>query len=139
MTTNHSVVPGRELKSCPFCGGKATYWRWHSPVENAHAIGCENEGCPFEPWHPWETYEEALKAWNTRAHTPVTQGRDECREAFETYMLEELRLNWPGFHGSGDYRDYDDKDWKKYWLLWKSSWQAAWQRAQTPREEAGKL
>lgn len=51
---------------------------------------------------------------------PVVQGREECREAFEKWWNnrdENPRLNS---------------------IAW-GSWQAAWHRAQTPREEGGRV
>lgn len=124
MTTNHSVVQGRELKSCPFCGGEA-YLSGGAITWNA---GCKSCTASVGGMAGVNLQRTAIAHWNTRAQTPVAQGRDERREAFESWAEE----NRPYDLHIGHIGIYLDLDAASDFDLW----QAAWQRAQTPREEA---
>ena len=56
-----------ELKSCPWCGGKAIVWRDKEPGNNRFAAGCEDwESCDVSPCVRLSTKEQVIKAWNTR-------------------------------------------------------------------------
>ena len=53
-----------EIKPCPFCGGEATFISDHRGED----IACQNDGCCTNPSTSdfYDTYEEAIEAWNTR-------------------------------------------------------------------------
>lgn len=52
-----------ELKSCPFCGGKAEMFQ----SVYGFSVACTSKSCGIEPWTPIRhTEAEAIKAWNTR-------------------------------------------------------------------------
>lgn len=51
-----------ELKPCPFCGGKGDYY--YIMTMRKHWIGCSNCNCATDGY---DTEEEAIEAWNTRA------------------------------------------------------------------------
>ena len=64
MTTKSSK---RELKSCPFCGGKATYH--YSIFDNLYYINCENKKCGMLLRTQKNFVEKsAIKAWNRRSN-----------------------------------------------------------------------
>jgi len=53
-----------ELKSCPFCGGKAQVYG--SENESYYWVGCET-GCDVNPQTAvHKTKSEAIKVWNKR-------------------------------------------------------------------------
>ena len=56
-----------ELKPCPFCGGEAKLML--DKCSGVYFIGCSNDKCLGFGAIGWsyETAEEAIKAWNTRA------------------------------------------------------------------------
>lgn len=71
-----------ELKSCPFCGGKASFGKieyssdqepfaWFAdgtPVLIAHFINCQICGANNQSFvGGYQTKEQAITAWNTRA------------------------------------------------------------------------
>ena len=78
-----------ELKPCPFCGGEARissdysselgktrWWLWHECCE--HDGESRGYGSALFPWFetPWyDTEQEAVDAWNTRAERTCKQKR----------------------------------------------------------------
>lgn len=54
-----------ELLPCPFCGSETYLYE----AKDYYALGCENIGCHGNWTHSrvYETKEEAIEAWNTRA------------------------------------------------------------------------
>ena len=61
MSANDKI----ELRTCPFCGGKAKLQRGLTWL-----IGCDTRGCigyrPYSLDRDYETAEEAVAAWNRR-------------------------------------------------------------------------
>ena len=58
-----------KLKSCPFCGGKATIGEYCRKNEySEYDVGCENEDCHIQPLMngSCDTKEEATERWNKR-------------------------------------------------------------------------
>lgn len=53
----------RELKPCPFCGGKAVVRAL--TISRSFVVFCED--CPIGFLVPYDSEEEAVDAWNTRA------------------------------------------------------------------------
>lgn len=57
----------KEMKSCPFCGGKATLL--HKDGTDYWAVGCTNiQSCPIAPipFIKCPSEKAAIDAWNTR-------------------------------------------------------------------------
>lgn len=57
----------KESKPCPFCGGKVKIM---ISANGMISIGCENQKCIARHMFSrlYESVEEAVKAWNTRAY-----------------------------------------------------------------------
>lgn len=53
----------RELKPCPFCGGRAVVRAF--TISRSFVVCCED--CPIGFVLPYDSEEEAVEAWNTRA------------------------------------------------------------------------
>ncbi|MEA5085084.1 MAG: Lar family restriction alleviation protein [Lachnospiraceae bacterium] len=57
-----------ELKSCPFCGGKASENLLTEITKyDLYTVSCENNNCGVHPHTVGLTYEEAVTKWNNRA------------------------------------------------------------------------
>lgn len=52
-----------ELKPCPFCGGRAVVRAF--TISRSFVVCCED--CPIGFLVPYDSEEEAVEAWNTRA------------------------------------------------------------------------
>lgn len=52
-----------ELKPCPFCGGEAVVRAF--TISRSFVVCCED--CPIGFLVPYDSEEEAVEAWNTRA------------------------------------------------------------------------
>ena len=61
-----------ELKTCPFCGGKAELWRAHPHPDRAAWISCMGK-CSVLVSKEHKTDAEAIAAWNTRADIPAAR------------------------------------------------------------------
>ena len=77
------IVESDELKSCPFCGGKASYtWKtykgqlmrmdggygyWGTPEDSRtlYWVGCHNSNCLIKP-RAYGDKDEAFDTWNKR-------------------------------------------------------------------------
>jgi hypothetical protein len=59
-----------ELEPCPFCG---EYPKFYGATDGSgfEAIDCVNDDCQVSPTTDYMNYEDALKAWNTRAAPKV--------------------------------------------------------------------
>jgi hypothetical protein len=59
-----------ELEPCPFCG---EYPKFYGSTDGSgfEAIDCINDDCHVSPTTDYMNYEDALKAWNTRAAPKV--------------------------------------------------------------------
>lgn len=57
----------RELKPCPFCGGKAYYWRGNE--SGLYRVGCNNGSCRGYVMDDIKriSLENVVEAWNTRS------------------------------------------------------------------------
>ena len=55
-----------DIKLCPFCG---EYPKFYGATDGSgfEAIDCINDNCLVSPTTDYMNYEDALKAWNTRA------------------------------------------------------------------------
>ena len=59
-----------EMKTCPFCGGRAE----RRSYATGNVVGCFNSNCPINPEAgDCQTHERALTLWNTRAE--ITEGK----------------------------------------------------------------
>lgn len=59
-----------KLKPCPFCGGKARYFRTQTLEGPMHKVRCTNfDGCQMRELQTQSFYrkEQAINAWNRRA------------------------------------------------------------------------
>ena len=54
-----------ELKSCPFCGGKAEIQR-HKFTGCPDSYGVKCERCKTQGYQFWESEDEAAAVWNRR-------------------------------------------------------------------------
>ena len=65
---------GEELRTCPFCGGGATF----EHLENGRwSIGCEDDECiGFVSTTTFARRAEAIAAWNTRSPQPTEGVRE---------------------------------------------------------------
>jgi len=61
MPTTNNNVPEEELLPCPFCGGKAEYWRIGSQRQSCIII-CSDCACTLETGEIWTCGQK----WNTR-------------------------------------------------------------------------
>ena len=56
-----------ELKSCPFCGGRAFVKHITEPVGDSYKVYCGNEDCLVSPETHWLfKRDQAIKVWNRR-------------------------------------------------------------------------
>jgi Lar family restriction alleviation protein len=57
-----------DLKPCPFCGGKASLFRFKQPDGSiTYEVDCENDGCECSACTAMhDTPEEAAAVWNKR-------------------------------------------------------------------------
>ena len=58
-----------ELKNCPFCGGKATYF---SCAEGTHAIRCND--CDVYMYS--KLFQEIVDRWNSRTCCPSYESKE---------------------------------------------------------------
>lgn len=103
-----------ELKSCPFCGGKAT---WEFIDDHNHAVVCQECDCNgatknYKDGH--DSKEQAITAWNTR-HVDLEGllSVDELTEIIESvakvYHIEHHRFPCPQEFASEIYRAQQKK------------------------------
>ena len=59
-----------ELKSCPFCGGKAEIIMFNTE-DGMVTVGCTNEECDITMGKAFFTDEEAIRHWNRRANDEI--------------------------------------------------------------------
>ena len=105
MTNNNDVKTS--VRECPFCGSEklGIISSYCEPMErDAYAIKCNTNGCHGEIWHlafgQFETEEQAIAAWNTRASLasrPAVQITEEMKRAGAAQMWEEYRTGLCGY------------------------------------------
>ena len=63
MTKEELKTYEEQLKPCPFCGRKATFYQdeW-----GFNLVSCHNVDCPIEPCSQNKDIEQAVKDWNKR-------------------------------------------------------------------------
>ncbi len=69
-----------ELKPCPFCGDEAVIEQLDEDYNDEWCIYCLNSDgeCKMQPCTQiYETQEDAIEAWNTRALTPAQEHAEE--------------------------------------------------------------
>lgn len=74
----------KETKTCPFCGhlpivGKDSKDYWN--------ITCETIDCPGENDLWWETYDEAVKAWNRRYEPTCKMKHERGEDTNESHIF----------------------------------------------------
>lgn len=125
MTNTHDKLREAELLPCPFCGDgfKIGQEPRNNPVVGGlwyifHAygeIGSPARRCPIVVPNHFDTKEEAIAAWNTRA---LMQPEIDCRVAEEREkLLEKLRTPSEGMIEAANVAD-------RGMLPWKHQWQA---------------
>ena len=70
----------KKLKPCPFCGDEAVIEQLDEDYNNEWRIYCRNSNgeCKMQPCtRIYETQEDAIEAWNTRALTPAQEHAEE--------------------------------------------------------------
>ena len=77
-----------KLRPCPFCGNEAELFE--SP--GVYFVECSNPKCNYP--NNWDTREEAIAAWNTRAFEPKsgnwTLYENEAANAWECSVCHEV-------------------------------------------------
>jgi Lar family restriction alleviation protein len=77
----------KELKPCPFCGGKAYSSTYKNDQQTVFSIGCNTNGCIMENGHEmwYASPETAIDAWNTRI--PMSK-LEELIDYYEREIIE---------------------------------------------------
>ena len=104
-----------ELKPCPFCGGEAEVWNHHYEEKDITLwlVRCKER--PYEAeracyasdsFISFDTKEEAIEAWNTRAERTCKNVYDEmkmgaCDNGFECSECGEKVEDCEGYHVKG--------------------------------------
>lgn len=97
-----------KLKDCPFCGSNAETdadSESHPHMPNPHyRIRCVSSDCPMPPpIYYFDTYIEAVKAWNTRSEDSTLKARvEKLREALA--RIDKIQHSMPRLeHGAGEF------------------------------------
>lgn len=75
-----------QLKTCPFCGGKARIVEHEFyAMPSSYGVQCSNEDCSSQSDQFYDTMEEAIAAWNNRSADvkPVVRGEWQQVEVHE--------------------------------------------------------
>lgn len=90
-----------ELKSCPFCGGKAEPYKqeeqdYFATVKKTFflfGVGCWDCGCQI---YGYDTEQEAIAAWNTRAvrTCKCDMGTDYYSGKLDQFFCSECNIGW---------------------------------------------
>ena len=72
---NHEPAGSRELKPCPFCGGRANVYVYTNEVDfvTKWSVGCGDCSCDMDVCE--DTPADAAVEWNTRAPAQAEQER----------------------------------------------------------------
>lgn len=87
MTKEELKAYEEQLKPCPFCGKKATIYQdeW-----GFNLISCHNTDCPIEPCTTKRDIEQAVKDWNTRAISALSENKATSGEYIRKADMERI-------------------------------------------------
>lgn len=87
MTKDQIKIYEEQLKPCPFCGKKATIYQdeW-----GFNLISCHNTDCPIEPCTTKRDIEQAVKDWNTRIISALSENKATSGEYISKADMERI-------------------------------------------------